>query len=401
MIGVGLVGVLLGFLAFRVAFLRRTGGKLLLLAVAYGLHLIASYVYYQRTLVHGSDASYYYDDPFGIYAEGFGLSTVFIIYVVQASKDLIGGSYFDYFLLFQWIGFVGIALLLRILDEFHTEVGLEMPWWCYAILFIPSLHFWSSAVGKDSPMILAMAAILWATMNMRRRLLVLILAFLLMLLIRPHIALVVGLALVGATIVGRGISIVARAGLIVVASAALIIAFYSVQTAFAIDVTSSESVDASYDRISRVLESDDAGNTAITGNFFARLLSLLFRPFFFDAGEAFALLASFESLIYIWMGLVFARRWRLLVKLFREVLFVRFAIMLALGMILFLTMSYFNVGLGLRQKWTMLFPSLLVAFGALKVLVMFRTGMAGARGEAGGAPPAGSGPAMILRREML
>jgi uncharacterized protein (DUF486 family) len=96
----------------------------------------------------------------------------------------------------------------------------------------------------------------------------------------------------------------------------------------------------------------------------AKLFSLLYRPFFFDAGGIFGLVASFQNLFMVFATYVLVRElgtWR---RMFRASLGIRFATAYLLGMILLLTVMYYNVGLGLRQR-EMFTPALFVIFGAL------------------------------------
>ena len=190
-------------------------------------------------------------------------------------------------------------------------------------------------------------------------------ALLLMLFIRPHIALIAGAALSLAVVVGRGIPAYLRIALFLVALAGTGLAATTLESAYAIDITSAESIGRQFERVDNVLQSDEAGSTAVGGSFPIRLLSLMFRPLFFDANELFALIASLESVFLIWMFLLLLIRSRDLFGLFRNVFFARYALISAVGLTIFLAISYWNVGLGLRQKWTMLVPLYLVLFVAV------------------------------------
>jgi hypothetical protein len=190
-------------------------------------------------------------------------------------------------------------------------------------------------------------------------------ALVLMLIIRPHIAVVAVAAISLAAVAGRGIPIYMRAALFLVAAAGTGVAVTALQSAYNIDVTSTESIGEQFERRDNVLQSDEAGTSAVNASFPVRLLSLMFRPLFFDADELFALLASFESLFLIAMVFVLTIRFRELFGLFRNVFFARYAAIFGLGLTIFLALSYWNVGLGLRQKWSMLMPMYLLLFVAV------------------------------------
>ncbi|HYD38063.1 MAG TPA: hypothetical protein VEA60_10640 [Allosphingosinicella sp.] len=361
----GLFGIIIGFFAIPVAFTHATRVKVAYMALIYLIHVAASVVYFWRALENQGDSDMYYYDPYQTYEEGFNVGTQALIYVTQYIKSSVGGTYLDFFLLFQAIGFLGIMVLLRIFEEIHDELRLPHRPYLYALIAIPSLHFWSSALGKDGPFLLATSLAIWAAMRLPKRAKALAGALLLMLLIRPHIALVAAAALSLAVIVGKGIPAYVRVVLFLVALVGTGLAASTLESTYAIDITSAESIGKQFERRDNVLQSEEAGSTAVDAPFPIRLLSLMFRPFFFDAYELFALIASFESMLVIAIVIMLAVRSSDLLGLFRTVFFARYALIFAIGMTIFLALSYWNVGLGLRQKWTMLMPMYLVLFVAV------------------------------------
>jgi len=94
------------------------------------------------------------------------------------------------------------------------------------------------------------------------------------------------------------------------------------------------------------------------------MLSLLFRPFFFDAGGFEGLIASFENLVLVGIFGYFIYRFGWLRKLFTGTLVVRYAVFFAFLVTMMLSLTYYNVGLGLRQKMMMM-PAILMIFAAL------------------------------------
>ena len=361
----GLIGIILGFCAIPIAFAHPTRIKVAYLTLIYLMHIAATLVYFWRAQDNMADSHMYYFDPYRNYEDGFTVGTQAVIYVTQYLKSTIGGTYLDFYLLFQPIGFLGIAILLRVFEEIHDELRLPHRPYLYAMVAIPSLHFWSSALGKDGPFLLATSLALWASMRLPRRAKALIGALLLMLLIRPHIAFVAAAALSLAVVMGKGIPIYLRVALFLVAVAGTGLASSTLQSTYSIDITSAESIGQQFERVDNVLQSADAGTSAVAGSFPVRLLSLMFRPFFFDANELFALIASFESLFVIWLVLLLLLRFREVFGLFQNVFFARYALIFAFGLTIFLAISYWNVGLGLRQKWTMLMPMYMVLLVAV------------------------------------
>jgi hypothetical protein len=361
----GLIGVILGFFAIPVAFTQATRLKVVYMTMIYMFHVAASVVYFNRAQEGSADSALYYHDPYQSYQDGMNVGTQGLVYIVQYLRDTVGGTYLDFYLLFQAAGFLGITILLRVFEEIHDELRLPHTPFLYALIAVPSLHFWSSALGKDGPCLLATSLALWASMRLPSRAKALIGALLLMLFFRPHIALVAGAALSLAVVVGKGIPTYLRIVLLLVAVTGTGLAASTLESAYAVDITSAESIGQQFERRDNVLQSEDAGSTAVNASFTIRLLSLLFRPLFFDAKELFALVASVESVFMIWMLLLLLLRAPDVFRLFRQVFFARFALIYAVGMTVFFAISYWNVGLGLRLKWTMLVPMYLVLLVAV------------------------------------
>jgi hypothetical protein len=364
----GFVAIILGFFAIPLALTRITQPKIAYVTLLYLMHIAVSVVVYWRAQANPADSQLYYYDQGNMYEYGFGMGTQAIIYITQYIKTTLGGSYLDFFLLFQTIGFFGIALMLRSFEEIHDELRLPYPPYIYALVTIPSLHCWSRALGKDPPFLLAVSLVLWAAMRLPNRAKALLGGLLLMLLIRPHIALIAVASLSFAVVVGRGIPLYMRVALLIVAASGTGVAVSAIQSAYSIDVTSAESIGQQLERRDNVLQTDDAGGSAVDAPFPIRLLSLWFRPLFFDADELFSLIASFESTFLIYLFIFLLLRTRQVIGLFRNVFFVRYAMFFGVGLTFLLALSYWNVGLGLRQKWSMMMPMYLVLFVAARAV---------------------------------
>lgn len=356
----GIFGIVLGLAGFRFAFQHRTGAKLALLILAFLLHLATSFAYWQGVQTSAADTYLYYEDPYGNYGQGFGLSTQLILSLVQWVKLNIGGTYLDFFLVFQAFGFWGIALLMRILDEISSELGIDETPIQYLLLFLPSVHYWSSAIGKDAPHLFATCLILWSVMRMRERLIPLAAGMVLLLAVRPHIAMLALAALAAAMMIGRSLEPRARIALGLVALIGAGFALSTVETTFQVDLRSSESIGDLLEQRENILETEDAGSTAVRGSYPVRVFSLLFRPLFFDASGLPGLAASFENLLLLVLGAILAMRYKSVIALSRNVFFVRFALIYAAVLILMLALTYYNVGLGNRQKAVMISPALIV-----------------------------------------
>ncbi|HEX8572085.1 MAG TPA: hypothetical protein VF759_04985 [Allosphingosinicella sp.] len=361
MSALGFISILLGLSAAWFAFLRPDRVRVTFFVLAYLLHIAASVAYYQITKNSSADAQLYYFDPTNMYDDGFGFSTQFIVFVVQWLRLTIGGTFLDYFLLFHVVGFFGIALLMRIFEEVYAELNIPQPIWTYLLVLLPSLHYWSGALGKDSLFFFAVALAIWGAMSLRRRLVYFGAAMLLMLLIRPHVA-VLGLTSIALTILpDRSTKLWMRAGLAIVAAMGATYAAATFLSTFKLESGSDIVSDRAATR-EQVLQSEDAGRSSVNAIYPIRVLSLLFRPLFFDVRDMLGGFASVENVLIVILFCILLFRLRLVISLIRRVPYVRFCFWFSASLVLVLGWDYYNIGLGLRQKWTMIMPNILVIY---------------------------------------
>ncbi len=357
MSAVGVSGVFLSLLAWLVTSERGTPARLYLFLVLLALLAAASTAYYFYVQTAPADTSTYYFDRMGLVQWDFRLGTVFLVKLVQTMRDWIGGTYLDYFLLFQAIGFWGIVLLMRTLEEVHDKLRLKPTALSYLLLFLPGVHFWTSAIGKDAPLFLGCSLVVWAAMRIPARLPYFATGVALMVLFRPHIALVAVGALAMAEFFDPRSTALRRLGLMMVALAGLAIVAGTVESTFRVDVTSAESLSTFIER-QQAIGQGIGGTTAVVGaSYPVKLLSLLFRPFFFDSSGAFAMVASMENVVYVFIIGFLVLNVPLVIRLCTRIYFLRFCLIFAGTLILLLSLVYYNVGLGARQK-TMFVPGL-------------------------------------------
>jgi hypothetical protein len=368
----GIVGILLGLAAWPFAFLHRSRSRVAVFALAYVAHVLSAVVYYIYVQTAPADTAMYYGDSFGMYEEGFGLSTQFIIYFVQSIKLVFGGSYLDYFFLFQSFGFFGIVLLMRTFEEIYAGLTLPQPRWTYLLLLLPGMYFWTSGIGKDAPLFTACCLATWATMQVRRRYIALAAAIVLMLLIRPHIALIAAPAAMWAVFSDRTTHPLLRTVLILASISGVAAAAATIKSTFQLDVTSADSVSDFLEARDSFMTSDEVGNTAvINAPYPVRVFSFLFRPLFVDAEGAFGYIASAENVLLLVLFMLMTLNARTLWAATKAEPFLRYAVISSLGITLALSIDYYNVGLGLRQK-TMVVPGFLTVFIALSAVRMAR-----------------------------
>lgn len=361
----GLLGILLSILGFRFARAHESRSRLALFVLLLLAHVGASVAYYLYAQEFGGDVQLYYYDQLGVYGNASGLSTVFVVNFVQTLKGYFGGSFLDYFLLFQAMGFWGILFVMRAFDDIHEELGQPMFKYVYLLLFLPGLHFWTSAIGKDAPLFLGVAMCVWAAFRMQSRYLIFGAGIVVCLLFRPHIALIALIALALTVLFARNTSLLVRAALLAVVLVGVGTVAGLVQNSFyGLNLTNADSMSEFIEQKSSVSEESGGDMSIIGASFPVKLFSLLFRPFFVDANGLLGYIASVENVVLLVVIVSLLWRFGTSMAVARAAMFARFSAFFFLLLTILLAMVNYNVGLGLRQKMMMM-PALLVFLAAM------------------------------------
>ncbi|MBK9431491.1 MAG: hypothetical protein IPN50_03370 [Sphingomonadales bacterium] len=101
----GIFGILLSLVAFAWFSPRKDNSRLALFLIIAILHVVSAYIYYRFVQTSDADTKLYYYDVYGFFERGFGLGTMFIVHVTQSMRNVFGGSYLDYFFVYQALGF--------------------------------------------------------------------------------------------------------------------------------------------------------------------------------------------------------------------------------------------------------------------------------------------------------
>ena len=364
MTALGLLGILISIAGFHFARATEARSRMVLFVLLLLAHIGASVAYYLYAQEFGGDVAMYYNDPYQIEGAS-GLSTVFVVNLVQTLKGYFGGSFLDYFLLFQAMGFWGLLFVMRAFDDIHEELGQPKFKYVYLLLFLPGLHFWTSAIGKDAPLFLGVAMCVWATFRMRTRYLIFGAGVVVSLLFRPHIALIALIALAMTVLFARNTSLLSRAALLAVVLVGVGTVAGLVQNAFyGLNLSNADSLSEFIETKSSVSEESGGDMSIIGASFPVKLFSLLFRPFFIDANGLLGYIASLENVVLLVVIGMLIWRFGISMAVARAAMFARFSAFFFVMLTILLAMVNYNVGLGLRQKMMMM-PALLVFFAAM------------------------------------
>jgi hypothetical protein len=361
---VSLLGLLISLFAYRLAFPLPHQRRFEIWLALFAVHIAATFAFWLFTFEGGMDAFLYYRDPYGfINNSPFASGTDFIVHVDQFIKRNLGGSFLDHFLFFQCMGMIGIAILARIFNDVAEGFGMAVPLHVYALLFLPGLHFWTVAIGKDGPMIMAIAIALWAAVRIERRYVAMVAALVIMALIRPHVGAISVIGMVTALLFTRQVRLQAK--LLLVPAIAVGIAVIGPMALARFQLSMDLGSLSSFFEYQQELGEDFGSGAGIQNlSFPMKIITLLYRPFFFDAPGMMGYAASVENLILVYItGYIFFN-WKILFRLSTHVTYMAYCAVSSVILILLLSMVNYNVGLGQRQKM-MAVPAILLIYGSI------------------------------------
>ena len=287
--------------------------------------------------------------------------TYFIYALNYYPSNILDLSYFTGTMLYSLIGFIGLTYFyIMAVELIPNNPKLKGYYLFPALFFLPTLHFWSCAVGKDTLLFFCIAIFIYGLMHPFKRIPMIILGLLLSYFVRPHITLFMLLGFGMAYFSGRDISVLKR------------ILFFGVMIGIAITIlplvmkfakVEEVSLD-SFDKFSEnkaALLSSASSSTAIDISsypFPLKVFTFLYRPFFFDINGIPSVLASLENLLLLILTIaVFTSR---PLQTFKKAPFV------IQGMIYFLiigtlafSQSLGNVGIMIRMR-NMFLPGLII-----------------------------------------
>ncbi|AZN65668.1 hypothetical protein CFH90_17245 [Acinetobacter johnsonii] len=321
-------------------------------SLLYIWHTILCVVYFWYVIYKGGDATMYFTQALLYGFEGdFSFGTGGIIYLTSFLVHVLGLSFFGCFLFFNAFGAIGLIAFDSTLRYATQESSRSIKLLAFLIIFLPSVSFWSSAVGKDSISFMAACLALWAALNFKKRIILFIFAVLAMLLVRPHVAAVMVAAYALAFIFDNRASIIQR---LLVGSMAIIASVVVIPLAMQYaglgDAQNAADIETYIEQ--RQGHNLEGGSSVDISSMSLpmQLFTYLFRPLPFEANSIFALAASVDNMILLllfMLGIIaIFKKSKPLVESNRAFLWIYAVIVLFI-----LATTTANLGIAMRQKW--------------------------------------------------
>jgi len=347
--------------------------------VAKGLGTVVRYVVTYGVYDGNADASTY-DRVGAILADRYrhgdfkinlgpgSTSTAFIKVVTGVVYTVTGPTRIGGFAVYATASYWGLYLAMR---AFQIALpGGDAKRYALLIFFLPSMLFWPSSIGKEAWMTLALGLTAYgaarAFTHRRGAYLPLLLGLVAGLMVRPHVAVVVVAALFAGYIVrprrGHGV-LGGRVGKVVgiaILATVGVIAAQQMQDALHLGSSSSfnEALDVAQERTNEGGSSFEAARIRSPADVPWAAVTVLFRPFPFEADNAQAMVSALEGLALMGLFALSARRLARVPRMALRTPFVAFACVYSM-IFVFAFSTFGNFGIITRQR-VQLFPFVLV-----------------------------------------
>lgn len=318
--------------------------------ILYGWHTMFSMAYLWYVVNFGGDAIAYFESA-EVFSWEFSPGTQAVNFLTALMVNGLGVSILGSFLVFNIFGVVGLLAFDASLRRATQDKPKYLQRLATVIVFLPSVSFWSSAIGKDALSFMATGLALWATLALNRRWLLMVFAIFVMMLVRPHVAGMMVLAWSFAVLVSRQTHFGLRVFLmgLAIAGAAIMVPF-ALQYAGLGQASDIEAL-ANYVENRQGYNMEGGGGIDIASmSLPMQLFAYMFRPVVFEATTIFALLAAVDNLILLYLFFAGASA---MLRGRKGNLGESRAFMWVYAWLAWLVMATTtaNMGIALRQKW--------------------------------------------------
>ena len=265
-----------------------------MLTIIFLWHTFFSISYCFFTLYNVSDALGYFRNSY-LLEPIFYPGTKFIYYITSILTKYISDSYLNVTLIYGFFGALGLIFYYLSIKMYLKKLK---GYWAL-ILFIPSMSFWSSGLGKDSISFFAVCLFLYTITTNKKKYFLLPLSFIAMFMVRPHIALMMIVSFVIYFIIRSKVHLLVKLITLPIIFSVLIFSSSFVQQYVGLEEASIDSLSGYVDN--RQNSNQDGGSSIDlqSMSYPMQIFTYVFRPLPFDAHSALALFTSIENTILL------------------------------------------------------------------------------------------------------
>lgn len=271
-------------------------------------HLIITVFSYQYALLHGGDSHFYWGETIDVLRYSwldfahFGNDTLLFI---NYPLIKLGAPIFIGFLLYSIVGYLGILKAMqwaeRVTQNKLQYKGVNL---IYLVFLLPNLHFWTATLGKEPLVFFCIASVFYALASNKYKTVSFVLGAFLLVLIRPHVALMLFMTVLIIFLFHKKWSISQKVKIGLGALAFMALLFYSTLQLAKIYYFNWGRIQYYNEFSIRSFKHSGSYVPMLDYNVPHKLEAFLFQPLFFDAHSLLSMLASFENCIVLLIHLL-------------------------------------------------------------------------------------------------
>ncbi|OZB49293.1 MAG: hypothetical protein B7X60_01700 [Polynucleobacter sp. 39-45-136] len=320
--------------------------------ILYLWHTFFCLLYCWYVQSYGGDAIEYYSQA-RTGGTSFAAGTNAVIFITSFIINFFSASFIGTSLFYNILGSIGLIAFDASLKIASQNKSRRIKILTNVLIFLPSISFWSSSIGKDSFAFMSACLLLWSILNIKQRIKLLIFAISTMFLVRPHIAGLIMISLMISVLFSKNVSNKFKIvlSLFIIGSSILLIPFI-IQYVGIIGTPSPS--DLSEFMENRATSNMGGGSSIDISSMSLpqQLFSYMFRPSIFDVHSVISIAAAFDNFIMIYLfviGIVgvvkhFFKDWH------KNISYL-FSLTYSILCWLILATTTANMGIAVRQKW--------------------------------------------------
>jgi len=313
-------------------------------------HTLLCLIYFYISLDGSADSVDYYLNSSNVdYIE---IGTGFILFIQNIFTNTFGLNYMESFLIFNLFGAIGLLFFDSVLRLTTSQSSVLIKFLATLVIFLPSLSFWTSAIGKDSVSFLAISLFLWGLTSSNTRIYVIISAIILMFPIRPHISAIMIVSIIPMMFnLSTKYILLNIVGLLIVSLVGIQILNILLNYIGLNDGINAEILKAYIDTRQELNTSGGSSLQLYDMNFLSQLIAFMFRPLPFEIRNFMDLIISLENSFLLMIFIISLLNLNSLKIKFRKHLSIIIYIVVTWSL---LAMTTANLGIAVRQKWMIL-----------------------------------------------
>jgi hypothetical protein len=313
-------------------------------------HTIFVFIYFYYSLDNNADSSSYYT----IAVQGgidLYLGTSLVEYFTYILYNMGINSYLGMFLVYNIFGYIGLLAFYASLWQIVKDKSIFYKRLAFLLILLPSISFWSVAIGKDSISFMAVGLALWASLEFDRRKALLLFAIFILFLVRPHMGAVMSVAFCIAFLIGGNIKIQSKVffGFFILILSGFVVMV--VVDKLKLDITSLSSI-VEFIQKRQSYNLDGGSSIDISSmNITEQVFTYMFRPLPFEAHSFNAFVASLDNTFLLYLFVLFCISFTIKNPVNlpnHNLIFLNIYIIIT---VIALAITTANLGIAVRQKW--------------------------------------------------